>query len=128
MCTMPRVRGRSGSVLALLTCLVVLSGLAACSSPAPAAPPAPTASAGPATAGANGAAPAPSAVPQSPGAPAEAAPAAPADAALRRRAGLASTLLAGLELAREGQVLLRQDAAFGPILLRRADAQAMAAE
>ncbi len=51
-----------------------------------------------------------------------------ADAALRRRAGLASTLLAGLELAREGEVLLRQDDAFGPILLRRADARAMAAE
>ena len=51
-----------------------------------------------------------------------------ADAALRRRAALASTLLAGLELAREGEVLLRQDTAFGPILLRRADAQAMAAE
>ncbi len=51
-----------------------------------------------------------------------------ADAALRRRAGVASTLLAGLELAREGAVLLRQDDAFGPILLRRVDALAMAAE
>lgn len=50
------------------------------------------------------------------------------DAALRRRAGVASTLLAGLELARGGEVLLRQDAAFGPILLRRADGLAMAAE
>ncbi len=51
-----------------------------------------------------------------------------ADAGLRRRAGVASTLLAGLELAREGAVLLRQDDAFGPILLRRADAAALAAE
>ena len=49
-------------------------------------------------------------------------------AALRRRAGVASTLLAGLELAREGEVLLRQDDAFGPILLCRADVRAMAAE
>ncbi len=36
---------------------------------------------------------------------------------LARRAAMASTLLAGLELARHGQVRLRQDQAFGPILL-----------
>jgi segregation and condensation protein A len=36
---------------------------------------------------------------------------------LARRAAMASTLLAGLELAREGTVRLRQDQAFGPILL-----------
>ena len=35
-----------------------------------------------------------------------------------RRAALASTLLAGLELARDGQVRLRQEAPFGPILVR----------
>ena len=40
-------------------------------------------------------------------------------AALERRAALASTLLAGLELARDGAVRLRQDQAFGPILVRR---------
>jgi segregation and condensation protein A len=39
------------------------------------------------------------------------------DAALRRRAALASTLLAGLELGREGTASLSQDGAFGPILL-----------
>ena len=38
---------------------------------------------------------------------------------LQRRAALSSTLLAGLELARGGTIRLRQDAAFGPILLRR---------
>ncbi len=36
----------------------------------------------------------------------------------QQRAALASTLLAGLELARDGTLLLRQEAAFGPILLR----------
>ena len=36
-----------------------------------------------------------------------------------RRAALASTLLAGLELARDGTVRLRQEEAFGPILVRR---------
>lgn len=36
---------------------------------------------------------------------------------LAQRAALASTLLAGLELAREGSLRLRQDHAFGPILL-----------
>ncbi|MCK8783818.1 segregation/condensation protein A [Roseomonas sp. NAR14] len=38
---------------------------------------------------------------------------------VERRAALASTLIAGLELARSGGVELRQDRAFGPILLRR---------
>ena len=38
-------------------------------------------------------------------------------AALRRRAALASTLLAGLELEREGAAALAQDEAFGPILI-----------
>ena len=39
---------------------------------------------------------------------------------LERRAALASTLLAGLEMARGGTVRLRQEQAFGPILVRRA--------
>jgi segregation and condensation protein A len=39
-----------------------------------------------------------------------------------RRAALASTLLAGLEMARGGAVSLRQDEAFGPILVRRGEA------
>ena len=39
---------------------------------------------------------------------------------LERRAALASTLLAGLEMARSGAVRLRQEQAFGPIFLRRA--------
>ena len=39
---------------------------------------------------------------------------------LERRGALASTLLAGLEMAREGAVRLRQEHAFGPILVRRA--------
>jgi segregation and condensation protein A len=39
---------------------------------------------------------------------------------LERRAALASTLLAGLELARSGGARLRQEQAFGPILVRRA--------
>jgi len=38
----------------------------------------------------------------------------------QHRAALASTLLAGLELARNGAILMRQDAPFGPILLRPA--------
>jgi segregation and condensation protein A len=41
------------------------------------------------------------------------APASP----LRRRSAVASTFLAGLELARQEEVTLRQDRAFGPILL-----------
>jgi segregation and condensation protein A len=36
-----------------------------------------------------------------------------------RRAAMASTLLAGLEMARGGAVRLRQDETFGPILVRR---------
>ena len=39
---------------------------------------------------------------------------------LERRAAVASTLLAGLELARNGQADIRQDRNFGPILLRAA--------
>lgn len=37
----------------------------------------------------------------------------------QHRAALASTLIAGLEMAREGAVRLRQDYDFGPILVRR---------
>ena len=37
---------------------------------------------------------------------------------LQRRAALASTLLAGLELARSGLADIRQDQHFSPILLR----------
>ena len=44
----------------------------------------------------------------------------PAGTPVQRRAAVASTLLAGLELAREGTVVLRQDTAWGPILLRTA--------
>ena len=40
---------------------------------------------------------------------------------LERRAALASTLLAGLEMARGGMVRLRQERDFGPILVRRAE-------
>ena len=40
---------------------------------------------------------------------------------LERRAALASTLMAGLEMARGGAVRLRQERDFGPILLRRAE-------
>lgn len=40
---------------------------------------------------------------------------------LERRAALASTLLAGLEMARGGAVRLHQERDFGPILLRRAE-------
>ncbi|MCC6717675.1 MAG: segregation/condensation protein A [Acetobacteraceae bacterium] len=38
---------------------------------------------------------------------------------LQHRAALSSTLLAGLEMARGGAIRLRQDAEFGPILVRR---------
>ncbi|MGK7869412.1 segregation and condensation protein A [Falsiroseomonas sp. E2-1-a20] len=41
--------------------------------------------------------------------------------AVERRAALASTLIASLEMARGGGLDLRQDRAFGPILLRRAE-------
>jgi segregation and condensation protein A len=40
---------------------------------------------------------------------------------VEKRAALASTLIAGLEMARGGAVELRQERAFGPILLRRAE-------
>ena len=39
---------------------------------------------------------------------------------VERRAAIASTLIAGLELAKHGGLELRQEAAFGPILLRAA--------
>ena len=42
----------------------------------------------------------------------------PSATPLARRAAYASTLLAGLELARTGRVALRQDVSFGPIELR----------
>jgi segregation and condensation protein A len=41
------------------------------------------------------------------------------DSRLEHRAALSSTLIAGLELARGGHLQLRQDAAFGPILVGR---------
>lgn len=41
--------------------------------------------------------------------------------ALERRAAMASTLLAGLEMARGGAVRLRQEHEFGPILVRRTE-------
>ncbi len=41
---------------------------------------------------------------------------------LQRRAAMASTLVAGLEMARGGMLRLRQEAPFGPILLRRTEA------
>lgn len=40
---------------------------------------------------------------------------------LQHRAALASTLLAGLEMARGGAIRLRQEHDFGPILVRRGD-------
>lgn len=43
------------------------------------------------------------------------------EGATQRRAALASTLIAGLELARGGTVRLRQDAPFGPVLVGRAE-------
>ncbi len=39
---------------------------------------------------------------------------------VEQRAAVASTLLAGLELARTGQIELRQESSFGPIMLRAA--------
>ncbi len=36
----------------------------------------------------------------------------------QRRAAMASTLVAGLEMARNGAIVLRQDSSFGPIMLR----------
>ncbi|MEN9500174.1 MAG: hypothetical protein RIS83_1993, partial [Pseudomonadota bacterium] len=38
---------------------------------------------------------------------------------VEHRAALASTLVAGLEMARGGGIELRQEAAFGPIMIRR---------
>ncbi|MFT8242660.1 segregation and condensation protein A [Roseomonas sp. BN140053] len=46
---------------------------------------------------------------------------------VERRAAMASTLIAGLELARGGGVELRQEAPFGPILLRPLEENANAA-
>jgi segregation and condensation protein A len=43
-------------------------------------------------------------------------------ARLQRRAALASTLVAGLELSRNGAALLDQDAGFGGIVVRPGDA------
>jgi segregation and condensation protein A len=40
---------------------------------------------------------------------------------LQRRAAMAATLMAGLEMARDGRLRLRQSEQFGPILLHRAD-------
>jgi segregation and condensation protein A len=40
---------------------------------------------------------------------------------LPRRAAMSATLIAGLEMARGGEILLRQDRAFGPILVRKGD-------
>jgi segregation and condensation protein A len=40
---------------------------------------------------------------------------------MERRAALASTLIASLEMARGGAVRLRQEEAFGPILLHRGE-------
>ncbi len=40
---------------------------------------------------------------------------------LARRAALASTLLAGLEMARGGAIALRQDELFGPIMVKRGE-------
>ena len=45
------------------------------------------------------------------------------DSPTERRAALSSTLLAGLEMARGGAVRLRQEQAFGPILVRRGNAE-----
>jgi segregation and condensation protein A len=46
---------------------------------------------------------------------------------VRRRSNVASTFLAGLELARQQEVALRQDQAFGPIFLARPPQAATAA-
>jgi segregation and condensation protein A len=45
------------------------------------------------------------------------------DSPTERRAALASTLLASLEMARGGLIRLRQEEAFGPILVRRGSAE-----
>jgi segregation and condensation protein A len=41
------------------------------------------------------------------------------DDPVEQRAALASTLVAGLEMARGGGIELQQEAAFGPIMIRR---------
>ncbi len=46
------------------------------------------------------------------------------DGPTERRAALSSTLLASLEMARGGAVQLRQEEAFGPILVRQGNAPA----
>jgi segregation and condensation protein A len=46
------------------------------------------------------------------------------DSGTERRAALSSTLLASLEMARDGSVKLRQEESFGPILVRRGNADA----
>jgi segregation and condensation protein A len=45
------------------------------------------------------------------------------DGLVERRAALSSTLLASLEMARGGTIRLRQEEAFGPILVRRGSAE-----
>lgn len=50
----------------------------------------------------------------------------PAARALKARSAIASTFVATLELAKAGQVEVRQDGAFGPLYLRRADAASLA--
>ncbi|MEJ1976481.1 MAG: ScpA family protein [Acetobacteraceae bacterium] len=52
----------------------------------------------------------------------------PAADPLARRAALASTLLAGLELARDGTLRLRQEQPFGPILLAGGSGTELGAE
>jgi segregation and condensation protein A len=47
---------------------------------------------------------------------------------VERRAALASTLVAGLEMARGGGIEIRQDEAFGPIMLRRRTGEGTADE
>jgi len=44
------------------------------------------------------------------------------DVPLERRSAIASTFAASLEMAKFGEIVLRQDATFGPIYLRRAEA------
>jgi segregation and condensation protein A len=46
------------------------------------------------------------------------------DDPLERRAAMSSTLMAGLELARDGRLRIRQEEAFGPILLRSPEEKA----
>lgn len=41
------------------------------------------------------------------------------DDSLLRRSAIAASLIASLELARQGEIELRQAAAFGPIMIRR---------